>query len=135
MNWIRPTKRLAIYLRDGLACVYCGAGVETDVKLTLDHVRCHRDGGNNDAANLVTACLRCNSVRGSRSLRQFAGAAAAYLNHGLTAATITAHVRAPARRSLDLALASELMTRRRGGVAAAMQHARARAACRIRGQR
>jgi 5-methylcytosine-specific restriction endonuclease McrA len=25
MNWIRPEKRLAIYLRDGLACCYCAA--------------------------------------------------------------------------------------------------------------
>lgn len=24
MNWIRQDKRLAIYLRDGLACVWCG---------------------------------------------------------------------------------------------------------------
>ena len=29
-KWIRPEKRMAIYLRDGLACVYCGEGVEHD---------------------------------------------------------------------------------------------------------
>ncbi|KKK72946.1 hypothetical protein LCGC14_2898780, partial [marine sediment metagenome] len=33
MNWIRPEKRLAIYLRDGLACCYCGATVEDGTKL------------------------------------------------------------------------------------------------------
>lgn len=31
MNWIRKDKRLAIYMRDGMACVYCG--------LTLDHLK------------------------------------------------------------------------------------------------
>lgn len=28
MNWIRQEKRYAIYLRDGLACVWCKATIE-----------------------------------------------------------------------------------------------------------
>src|SRR5438128_11454104 len=32
MNWIRPEKRLALYLRDGLACCYCGEAVEDGAK-------------------------------------------------------------------------------------------------------
>ena len=28
MNWLPKARRLAIYLRDGLACAYCGASVE-----------------------------------------------------------------------------------------------------------
>lgn len=28
-KWIRPEKRLAIYHRDGFACIYCGATAES----------------------------------------------------------------------------------------------------------
>ena len=38
MNWIRQDKRLAIYLRDGLACAWCGNGVENGAKLPLEGV-------------------------------------------------------------------------------------------------
>jgi 5-methylcytosine-specific restriction endonuclease McrA len=41
MNWIRQEKRLAIYLRDGLACGYCGDSVENGAKLSLDHLKPH----------------------------------------------------------------------------------------------
>ena len=71
MNWIRKEKRLAIYLRDGLACAYCGESVEDGAKLTLDHLKAHNHGGSNDADNLVTCCHRCNSARGKRSWRKF----------------------------------------------------------------
>ena len=37
-KWIRPDKRLALYLRDGMACCWCGASVEEGEHLTLDHV-------------------------------------------------------------------------------------------------
>ena len=37
-NWINVRRRLAIYLRDGMACVYCGSGIEDGIKMTLDHV-------------------------------------------------------------------------------------------------
>ena len=54
MNWLRPEKRLAIYLRDGLACCYCGSGVEDGVKLTLDHLTPHSQGGTNDEEKEVS---------------------------------------------------------------------------------
>ena len=74
-KWIRQDKRLAIYLRDHLACVYCGHGLEDNDtgRLTLDHVRPCSHGGSNAARNLVTACRRCNSQRGAQSVRKFAG--------------------------------------------------------------
>ncbi len=56
MNWIRREKRLALHLRDGLVCVYCGAAGEDGGQLTLDHLRPVSKGGTNDASNLVTAC-------------------------------------------------------------------------------
>ena len=118
MHWIRPEKRLAIYLRDGLACAWCGATIEDGTTLTLDHLRPHSQGGSNDSANLVTACHRCNSSRGARSVRTFAGAVAGYLDHGIAPAVILAHVRTTARRSLDVPAARALISRRGGFVAA-----------------
>ena len=114
MNWIRQEKRLAIYLRDGLACVYCAESVEDGAMLTLDHLKCHSRGGSNGVANLVTACKRCNSSRGTRSVRAFCRSAAEYLNHGVQADDIERHVRNSARRSIDIAAAKTLISRRGG---------------------
>jgi hypothetical protein len=102
MNWIRQDKRLAIYLRDGLACAYCGAAVEEGTLLTLDHVRAHSRGGANDERNLVTACQRCNSSRGNRSLTKWARAVATYLNHGVTPKHILNHVARTTARPLAI---------------------------------
>ena len=117
MNWLRVEKRLAIYLRDGLVCCYCGASVE-DTKLTLDHLMPHSQGGTNDAANLITCCHRCNSSRGNRSWRSFAAKVAGYLDHGITAAQIVMHVRTTSRRAIDVQAAKEVIARRGGFVAA-----------------
>lgn len=68
MNWIRQEKRLALYMRDHCACLYCGKGIEEEVIMTLDHVK-HRGG--NDASNLVTACMDCNTTKSWRSLTTF----------------------------------------------------------------
>jgi 5-methylcytosine-specific restriction endonuclease McrA len=68
MNWITQKKRLAIYLRDGCACGYCGSSVETGAQLTLDHVLPHARGGTNHETNLFTACKPCNDSRGDRLL-------------------------------------------------------------------
>jgi len=103
MNWCRPSTRLAIYLRDGMACAYCGHAVEDGAKLTLDHLTPYSAGGINGASNLVTCCHRCNSSRGTRSVAEFAVAVASYLNHDATAAEIVRHVRNTARRALPRA--------------------------------
>lgn len=112
MNWIRREKRLAIYLRDGLACAYCGFAVEDGAKLTLDHLTPHSQGGANTPANLVTCCHTCNSSRGARSVEAFAAAVADYRNHGVTSAVILAHIAACVARPLDVAGAKTLMARR-----------------------
>lgn len=62
-KWIRNDKRLAIYMRDGLQCVYCGASLEDGAQFTLDHIMPHSDGGSNEATNLVTSCRACNVQR------------------------------------------------------------------------
>ena len=112
MNWIRQEKRLAIYIRDGLACAYCGHAVEDGAQLTLDHLKPHSKGGGNDSSNLVTCCHRCNSSRGNRSVRGFCRVVAAYLNHGVTADEVERHVRSTSRRVLPAAEAKELIGRR-----------------------
>lgn len=71
MNWIRQSTRLAIYLRDGCACAYCGRGIERGISLTLDHLHPHSLGGGNRVTNLVTACKPCNSSRGDRPITAF----------------------------------------------------------------
>jgi len=71
-NWIRRDKRLAIYLRDGFECVYCGAKAESPgVMLSLDHLICRSAGGGNNASNLITACMHCNSTRRDTELGEW----------------------------------------------------------------
>lgn len=118
MNWIRQDKRLAIYLRDGLACAYCGVSVESGAQLTLDHLKPHSKGGENSDANLVTCCKRCNSSRGNRSVRAFSRGVAEYLDHGATAQEIERHVRTTSRRKLAPYKAeAKAMIARRGSAA------------------
>ena len=111
-KWIRPTTRLAIYLRDGLACIYCGDGIEDGATLSLDHVHPQSKGGSDRATNLVTACRTCNSSRGSRPVAEFAVSVAEYRNHDLTADEITRRVRCSTRRRLPRAEAREMIARR-----------------------
>lgn len=117
MNWIRPAKRLAIYMRDGLACVWCGEDVE-NVILTLDHLTPYSKGGSNDQKNLVTCCHRCNSSRGNRSKKVFASVVAKYLGRPATAAKILAKIEVLRKGALNIAQAQELMDRRGGFKAA-----------------
>lgn len=96
-NWIKPKKRRAIYLRDDLRCVYCEAGIEDGAQLTLDHLVPCELGGDNGAANLITACKACNSSKGSKSQRQFF----AYLrDRGVDTDKVGKRIRRTVRRKL-----------------------------------
>jgi len=70
-NWIRKDKRLAIYLRDGEACIWCGHTLEDGAELTLDHLIPCELGGDNSEKNLVTACRSCNCSRRDLTVRQW----------------------------------------------------------------
>jgi CRISPR/Cas system Type II protein with McrA/HNH and RuvC-like nuclease domain len=121
MNWITQQKRLAIYLRDGCACAYCGSTMEDGNSLSLDHIVPHSKGGTNHESNLVTCCSRCNSSRGNRSMPSFARAVASYVNHGTNAADIISHVRKCAKRSLTTPKAeAKILIARRGSAAKAV---------------
>lgn len=75
-RWIRPEKRLAIYLRDHLTCLYCLKDLHNaDPRdITLDHVVSKSDGGDNSERNLVTVCRSCNCSRQDAPLKRFVGA-------------------------------------------------------------
>lgn len=66
-KWIRPSRRWAIYLRDGFACVYCGRVG----KLSIDHVVPCESGGTHRSNNLVTCCMSCNSSKQGLSNRKW----------------------------------------------------------------
>lgn len=117
-KWIRREKRLAIYLRDGMACVYCGATIEDGAQLSLDHVVPYSQSGSNESGNLVTCCRTCNSARQDRPVLEFVDAVANYL--GVAAADIAEHVTDCMRRELDVAEAKQLIARR-GSYAAALR--------------
>lgn len=111
MNWISQHKRLAIYLRDGLACVYCGNGVENGTKLTLDHLIPYSKGGAiTDAMNLVTCCHRCNSTRGNRPRAHFVAALVETI--GGDAESILRNIKNARCRKLNIKAAKELIARR-----------------------
>lgn len=119
-KWLTRERRLAIYLRDGLACCYCGATVEDGAMLTLDHLVPHCQGGSNKSDNLITSCRRCNSSRGARSVSEFCEAVAGYLNHGVAAAMILEHVTTTVSRPVDIKSAKMLIAQR-GGFTQALQ--------------
>lgn len=118
-KWIRREKRLAIYLRDGMACAWCGMGIEDGIRLTLDHLIPHIHGGSNEATNLVTSCLTCNSSRGDRPIIEFACAVAQYKNHDLTWDSVLDHITDCIERPLDLT-AAKLLIERRGSWSAVL---------------
>ena len=117
-KWIRQEKRLAIYLRDGLACVWCRRAVEDDldISLTLDHLVPTSRKGSNDPANLVTACRSCNSRRQQMPMTQFASYLADFhllCDDPETAEDILRRVERHRRRILDMAAARTILALRR----------------------
>ena len=113
-HWIGKRERLAIYMRDGMACVWCGKGVDDGAILSLDHVLPHSKGGLNISANLVTSCRHCNSMRGNRTMREFAKAVAEY--RGIGFKTIAAHIKRCCRRDMTaMRQESDRLVSRQGG--------------------
>lgn len=77
-GWITKSRRLAIYLRDGFLCQYCGRDLHgaNPREVTLDHLRPQCRGGSHENKNLVTACLSCNSKRQHKAWTEYAPAGA-----------------------------------------------------------
>ena len=108
-HWLADKRRLAIYLRDGMACVYCLRGVEGGIQLTLDHVTPRSRGGSNKNSNLLTACMGCNVSRGQVPFSKWC----------VSVDKIPMVLRRQARRPLDEAATLALIARR-GGFRAAV---------------
>lgn len=87
-SWITRKRRLAIYERDGGACVYCSAAARP---LTLDHLKPRALGGSHASTNLVTACCVCNSARKHLPVAVFCRVVA--LQTGEASAAVAARVR------------------------------------------
>lgn len=67
-----PTPALtnpALFARDQHLCMYCGNGYSRSL-LTRDHVQPVSRGGRDIWENVVTACVSCNSRKGSRTPQQ-----------------------------------------------------------------
>ncbi len=65
----RPKKvvfnRMNIFLRDNFCCQYCGKQFSSN-ELTFDHVIPRASGGKTDYSNIVSACVACNTRKGSK---------------------------------------------------------------------
>lgn len=73
---MRSDKRLAIYLRDGLRCMYCdedllGKWLQDPSSVHLDHVLPRSKRGKDSPVNLITTCDACNLSRQDKPLSKF----------------------------------------------------------------
>lgn len=57
-----------VYARDLYTCQYCGAQPPLN-QLTYDHVIPRSKGGKTDFPNIVSACKKCNTKKGDKSLK------------------------------------------------------------------
>ncbi len=57
-----------VFKRDSYICVYCSSSGK---KLHCDHIVPISRGGTNDLSNLATACERCNTSKGARTLEEW----------------------------------------------------------------
>jgi 5-methylcytosine-specific restriction endonuclease McrA len=49
-------------------CAYCGA---KDVPLQIEHIRPRAKGGSNSITNLTLSCERCNTLKGTKDIKDF----------------------------------------------------------------
>jgi 5-methylcytosine-specific restriction endonuclease McrA len=105
-HWIRDEKRLAIYLRDGIACIYCGAKLEDGIILTLDHLQSRKFKGTNEPHNLITCCQSCNSSRQTTPIQKWV------LRFGKKANKIMKTIEQKINTPIDVAETKKIMARR-----------------------
>ena len=118
-HWITDTKRLAIYMRDGMCCVYCGGTVEEGATLSLDHITPRSKGGGNGSRNLITACKDCNTRRHNKNISAWVEIAAKY--NAVSAESVMKDIRRKRNRSLKKYIAeAKDIIERRGTVAKAL---------------
>ena len=62
--------RVGVFKRDNWTCQYCGK-IGNKKNMTIDHVVPKSRDGKNTFENTVTCCIKCNSMKGSKSVEQF----------------------------------------------------------------
>ena len=62
---IVPVSRRGVLRRDDHSCAYCGRAANT-----IDHVQPKSRGGRDTWQNLVACCLRCNNLKGDKTLNE-----------------------------------------------------------------
>jgi len=60
-----PLSRRGVLRRDGNQCAYCKRAANT-----IDHVQPKSRGGLDTWENLVACCLRCNNIKGDKTLHE-----------------------------------------------------------------
>lgn len=60
-----PLSRRGVLRRDVHRCAYCNRAANT-----VDHVQPKSKGGTDTWDNLVAACLRCNNIKGDKTLKE-----------------------------------------------------------------
>jgi 5-methylcytosine-specific restriction endonuclease McrA len=86
-----PFSKRNVFIRDGFACAYCGAGSGS---LTIDHILPRSRGGDTSFENCVACCLHCNAAKGCRTPNE----AAMYLSRKPYQPTISEFLRMKFKR-------------------------------------
>lgn len=60
-----PFSRKGVMVRDNYKCAYCGKHADT-----VDHIIPKSKGGENTYENCVASCIKCNSHKSNRSLKE-----------------------------------------------------------------
>jgi len=53
-------------------CWYCGARLDRATTFSVDRIVPHAHGGTDELSNLVPACRRCNTLKGTGTVEDFA---------------------------------------------------------------
>lgn len=61
--------RKNIFIRDEYTCAYCGEKLNPNY-LSVDHIIPKSRGGRNTWENLITSCIRCNSLKNNRTPKE-----------------------------------------------------------------
>ena len=61
-----PWSKKNVMIRDGFKCAYCGSKKD----LSVDHILPSSRGGKDTFENTVTACLKCNNIKGNKTPRE-----------------------------------------------------------------
>ena len=59
-----------LFGRDRFTCAYCGGKFPQTTNLSRDHIIPRSRGGTDTWTNVVTSCRKCNSKKGSKTLKE-----------------------------------------------------------------